>query len=201
MATKTEIANLAIGHLGTGKEIANLTTESSAEAKAIRRFYDICVEKTQRDFYWPFTRKIEALQLVEEQPNDEWPYSYRYPAKCVDFIKIQSGARNDSRQSRVPFLLGHDDAGRLIFTDRYEAIGEYSELIKNTALFPPDYVLALSAFIALMIAPQITDGDPFGFRQSTAQLYQRLLAEARSNNDNEEQPDENPEAELVRSRL
>lgn len=197
--TETEIGNFALGHLGTGKEIASFT-EKSEEASAIRRFYNICRDKSQRDYAWPFTRKIEALQLVEERPNDEWYYSYRYPSQCLDFKKIQSGIRNDSRQSRVSYVIAHDDAGLLIYTDQEFAKGEYTRLIKNTALFPPDYVLALSALLALMIAPSITKGDPFNFRQTMSQLYRQLISEARVNAANEGQPDENPEAELVRVR-
>ena len=43
MASSTEIANLALSHLGNGTEIADLETERSSEASACRRFYDVAL--------------------------------------------------------------------------------------------------------------------------------------------------------------
>jgi len=50
MASKTETANLVLGHLGIGTEISNLTTSKTEEAAALRRFHDIALAVTQRDF-------------------------------------------------------------------------------------------------------------------------------------------------------
>src|SRR5688572_11149621 len=111
MASETEIANLALSHLGVGKEIANLETERSQEAVACRRFYDTARDATLRDFSWPFATKIAVLGLIEADPNDEWDYSYRYPSDCLQLRRILSGVRNDTRDSRVPFKLAHDDSG------------------------------------------------------------------------------------------
>lgn len=42
MATKVEIWNMALSHLGVSKEVASVT-ERSKEAEACNRFYDSCV--------------------------------------------------------------------------------------------------------------------------------------------------------------
>ena len=77
-SSKTEIANLAISHLGIGKTIANLELEKSQEAIACRRFYDTVRDSSLRDFPWPFAGKIQALALV----SNEWLYAYQYPSDC-----------------------------------------------------------------------------------------------------------------------
>ena len=102
MATKIEICNMALSHLGTGKVIQSLT-ERSEEARSINTFYDVAYVATIRDFSIPSTKKFLTLQLVEENPTSEWRYSYRYPNECVLIKRILSGTRNDSRQTRVPF--------------------------------------------------------------------------------------------------
>jgi hypothetical protein len=75
-----DICNLALSHVGVSTEIANLDTERSKEAQACRRFYEPTREEVLRAFAWPFATRFVDLQLVEEEPNDEWAYSYRYPA-------------------------------------------------------------------------------------------------------------------------
>lgn len=201
MATsKTVIANLALSHLGVSKEIANIDTENSEEANACRRFYEVARNKVLRDFNWPFATKIAALSLVSEDPNDEWDYSYRYPSDCLNFRKIQSGTRNDSRQTRTPYRIAKDASGKVIFTDRQDAIGEYTELIETVELYPDDFVMALSFLLASYTAPRITGGDPFKLGERAMSMYEIELSNARTNSLNEEQNEELVESELIRER-
>jgi len=137
MASKTEICNLAIGHLGTGKLIADFTTEQSAEAKACRRFYDPTLETTIRDVSPTFARKFVTLALVEETPTTEWDYSYRYPNDILKVRRILSGTRNDSRQSKVSYIEGFDNTGKLIYTDAADAVIEAIAKCDIPSLYPP----------------------------------------------------------------
>lgn len=200
MASNTEIANLAIGHLGVGKEIANLDTENSKEAMACRRFFSDARDATLRDFNWPFARRFRTLTLVEEDPNDEWGYSYRYPTNCLAFRRILSGIRNDTRQSRIPYLLANDDDGELILTDKEDAQGEYTVKITDPARFSADFRIALSLRLAAYIAPWVAGGDPFKLGQRALTLYQFEISKAQATAGNEEQAEEPPESEYVRAR-
>lgn len=201
MATsKTVIANLALSHLGSGKEIADLDTENSDEANALRRFYEEARNKALRDYDWPFATKIADLSLVETTPNNEWTYSYRYPSDCLKVRKIQSGIRTDNRQSRVPYRIAKDGAGKLIFTDQAEAKVEYTEIVTSVEFYPSDFVIALSYLLAFYGAPRITGGDPFNLGAKAGQLYVQELTNARANAFNEEQSDQPTESEFVRAR-
>lgn len=201
MASKTEICNFAISHLGTAKEISDLETENSQEAKVCRRFYDVALESTLRDFDWSFARKVKTLSLVEEEPNDEWSFSYRHPVDCIRILKIQSGTRNDTRQSRVSFFEGRDDVGRLVYTDQEDAIINYISKTENPQLYPPDFMLCLSFRLAYLIAPRITGGNAFtGIAKDMYTAYQMHLSQARQNALTEEQREEVVESEFVRGR-
>ena len=90
-----DIWNTALSHLGISKEVASVD-ESSAEAKACRRFYDTTIKAVLKDYSWPFASKIATLNLITANPNDEWAYSYRYPSDCLFFRRILSGNRNDT---------------------------------------------------------------------------------------------------------
>ena len=200
MASDTEICNLALSHLGIGKEIASLETEKSQEAASCRRFYTTALDATLRDYPWAFATKIATLALVEEEPNDEWLYSYRYPTDCLFIKRILSGLKEDTRQSRVVYRVLSDSAGKLIYTNYENADMEYTYRVTDSNIYPSDFTLALSFRLAYYIAPQITAGDPFKLRSEVMQAYMLELGKARSNNNNEEQDAEDQESEFIRAR-
>lgn len=200
MSSNVEICNLALSHLGVGTEISDLTTERSAEALACRRYFDHVRDLVFRAFPWTFATKTVALALVEEDPNEEWGFSYRYPSDCLMFRRIQSGIRTDTNDTRVPLKIGRDDAGKLIFTDKAEAIAEYTVLEEDPERYPPDFVSAFSFLLASHIAPRMTGGDPFKRGEQAMANYKGAIEEAKSNAANEEQPDREPESEFIRGR-
>src|SRR5688500_15854934 len=124
--TETELCNLALSHLGIGKEIANHETETSAEARACRRFLEVSRKATLSDFGWPCAARIATLTLKEEDPNEEWAYSYNYPAECLKFKRILSGTRNDTAQTRVPYKIANETEGTVIYSDAEDAQAEYT---------------------------------------------------------------------------
>jgi hypothetical protein len=62
-----------------------------------------------RDFDWSFARRYTTLGLVEEDPNTDWAYVYRYPSDCLSVRSIVGAMRTD--RSRLPFTLGSDASG------------------------------------------------------------------------------------------
>jgi len=186
MASITDICNLAISHLGISKDIANVTTEQTAEAKACRRFYDIAREAVLKDYNWPFATKIATLNLVEEDPNDEWAYSYRYPSDCLYARRILSGVRDDSELTRVPYKITQDSQGLLIYADEAQAQLEYTLNTENYDLFSADFKLALSYRLAHYIAARITAGDPYGLGDKCLQKYVLEIQRASANAFNED---------------
>lgn len=199
-SSSTEICNLALSHLGIGKQIANVETERSAEALACRRYYATARDVSLRDFPWPFATTIRALGLVEEDPNSEWGFSYRYPTDCVKLRRILSGVRNDTSQSRTPYKLARDSAGILIYSDMEDAEVEYTIRETIVGRYPPDFIMALSFRIAAYIAPSVTGGDPFKLGERALSLYTYELSKAEASGLNEEQPDQNPDSEFIRAR-
>lgn len=200
MASKTEIANLAISHLGSGKEISNLDSDASDEAAACRRYYELALDSTLRDVNWPFARRYYDLGVVGSPPNDEWDYSYRYPSDCIKIHRIFSGIRVETNDIRIPYEVGSDTTGLLIYTDEVSASIEYTLRQTDPQIFPSDFIMALSYKLAMYIAPRITGGDPYGLGAKAAQMYEVEISKAAKNSFNEQQPDPEPGSELERSR-
>jgi hypothetical protein len=203
MATKTEIANLALSHLGIGKEIADLDNEKSQEAVTMRRFYEQTRDAVLRDFPWPFATRFAALALVADPPTEteEWAFSYRYPTDCLMMRRIQIGsARVDTNQSRIVFKTGRDDQGQLIYTDEEEAKIEYTFREEDPQRYPADFQLAFSLRLAHYAAPRLTGGDPFKLGLRAVQLYIQEISMAQASASNESVPDQVPDAETIRAR-
>jgi hypothetical protein len=198
MATPVEICNMALGHLAAG-EIASLD-ERSPEAAACNRFYDVSLEATLRAFDWKCARRTEALALVEEEPTLEWLYSYRTPAGCLAARRIPSGVVPEPQESRIPFEMASDDAGDLIYTDQPEAELEFTKLVEDTSKFPSDLVLAHSLYLASLIAPSVTRGDPYKLGERALARFQLQIGKAEVASARERQARPDPDSEFIRVR-
>ncbi len=153
-----------------------------------------------RAFNWPFARKTATLQLVEEDPTNDWSFAYRYPVDCAKARRIPSGIRNETRQDQIPFIVAAEDAGGLIYTDLADAELEYTRKGTSTELMPGDFVRAFAYLLSTAIGPSIMAGDPFGMISKNLQLYQLQIERAQSAAANEQVADVEPEAEILRDR-
>lgn len=189
-----------MSHLGVGKEISDIETDQSSEGQACRRFYEIALDATLRDVNWPFATRFKAVGLVEEDPTDEWDFSYRYPTDCLKIRRILSGIRNDTVDTRVPYKIAQDDSGLLIYTDTEDAEIEYTVREENSERYPADFIMALSYRLAHYIGPRVTGGDFITLGQQIYQYYQIEISNAASVSFNEEQGDIVPDSELIRAR-
>lgn len=199
MTSIASICNMALGHVGVSSQITDLDTESSKEALACRLFYEQCRDEVLRAFAWPFATTIEPLALVEEDPNDEWAFSYRYPAGCLQVRRLLSGVRNDSQETVARYRVARDSGGRLIFADLEDAEVEYTAQVTAAAEFDADFARALSYLLGASIAPQLAGVDK-PYRENCMRLYAYAIAVAQGNAANEERPDQPPEAAMITAR-
>lgn len=200
MASETEICNIALSHLGIGKEISHIDTDPSDEAAACRRFYDTARDSVLKEVPWPFATKIRTLALIEENPNDEWDYSYRYPSDCLFIRRFITTIRNPGQDERVKYKIAQDASGLIIYTDEYTPTIEYTVRETDPVKYPADFIMAFSYLLAFYVSPRLTKGDPFNLRASTFQAYQLEISRAAAHAFNEEELDLPPESEFIRGR-
>lgn len=194
-----DICNLALSHVGVSTEIQDLDAERSKEAQACRRFFASTREEVLRAFPWPFATRIVGLQLVEEDPNVEWGFSYRYPSACLAARRVLSGARVEAAAQRIPFRIASDDDGRLILCDLEDAQLEYTADITAAAVFDIDFVNAVALLLASKIGPRFgPEATKLGNR--ALQLYAGAIARAQRAALDEQQDDLPPDAELISAR-
>lgn len=204
MATSAvSICNLGLSRIGISAAIVALS-ESSQEAVACNAIYEQVRDQVLRDFPWPFATKYVELGLVtaaadeDELPawGNEWAYAYRYPSDCIKLRRLTTGDRTG--RTRVPFKLGNDDSGRLIFTDQADAILLYTKRFTDPAHFDATFASAVAWKMAIELAPPLARSA--AERERAINGYNTEIAQARVDALNEEVDDEDAEASWIADR-
>ncbi len=196
MASTIQIYNMALRHIGVSVAVASLS-ESSKERITMSSFFETDRRSVLRRYNWPFATSYPALGLVEENPNEDWAYSYRYPSAALKIRRVVTGlGRVDPNPP--PYRVGRDAVGKLIYTDQSDAVIECTADITDSEQLDSDFVEALSWKLALSAAPSLS-------RLPKAvdlcrQMYEYTLAVATQSSANESQQNNPLDSEAVRAR-
>lgn len=213
MASDLDICNMAIRHLAvTTGPIASLT-ERSKEAKACSLFLEQVRAEVLRDYPWAFATHVDLLALVEEEPTNDWLFSYRYPDNCVTFRRILSESqlrvsmfnanaiRYPINLPKIKFRVARDAVGKLIYTNEEAPYGEWTELLTDPTDYPPDVVQSMALLLAGYIGPSVAGADPLKLGDRAFKLYSIKIAQSKQNDGNESSLElEDGDSELERSR-
>jgi hypothetical protein len=171
---ETAIANTALGRLGIGQAIANLT-ERSVPAQTCNRFYHQCRQEVLRAFPWPFAMSAVALAQEADQTYPGWGYVYAVPDNSLRIVSItdEAGIRwfrsgiytawNNGnsivydwswlQNLRVPWQLAlrTDGARQVIITDLTPAWALFVADVTNTGAMPPDFASVFADRLAMEV--------------------------------------------------
>jgi hypothetical protein len=222
--TKTDIANLALLHMGTGKQISDLDTDQSDEAKTLRQLFDHWMETVLRGYNWNFAHVYANVSPIVVNPNQEWKFEYRYPADCLFVRRFWNGSHLDDRTTVVNFVTSNDSQGRVILTNHGPSsaltgnplvptsnftiasgdivpVLEYTQAFSNIAYTPPDFIFAFSLMLAGWAAPRLAQVGMVDMREKNLALGQQMMLASMARDANEDRPDIMKVGELTRSRM
>ena len=139
MDSPTDIANEALGHLGTGVEIQNLATDTSKEARVMRRFYTSLLKSLESSKTWWWATVFQKLALQSIYPTPEWPFAYLRPAGCLRLVRIWNHEHTDTLESSIKYLSVNNGSQRVI-------VSEYgpTSVLSGTPWHPTQPTLPLS---------------------------------------------------------
>jgi hypothetical protein len=195
MSSIVEIYNFALASVGSQQDVS-AADEMSTEAVKCTLFYANCRDRVLRDFDWPFARQYYTLGLVADAPNTEWAYAYRYPTTALNVRAIVNATR--SSVPRIPFSLGSDASGKLIYTDAENAVARMTVRIEDPELFDPLFVSALSFLLGSRVGPALSRDAKL--TALAYQMYGADVASARVEAANEGGQDPAPDAESITAR-
>lgn len=210
--TAVALCNIALRHLAIGKPIGSLT-ESTQEAISCALFYQQTKEEVLREFPWPFAWRTSVVVLVDGTEAlasaRDFQYAYRLPDDCLRVHRVLGDTRQDDTEERIPFSLGSDSVGGLVFTDvaPVEATDtvlgqpalEYTADVDEARL-PSDVAQAIAAKLAFYLAPSLTKGDDFQLGKRAAAMYEVMLQKAMGAAVREQQFDPAPESSFITGR-
>lgn len=198
VTTPEGVCNLALGVVGHRQFLDSLN-ESSVEAEVCSRFYASTRNDLLAAWPWRFATKRAVLALTAESRSG-WGYAYAAPADMLVARRIWDRRRNPGAGEAIPFAKELNDAasGHLILTDQAEAELLYTVELAVVALWPPHFVAAVAARLAVALAgalavkPQII---PMLERGATLALQRAAAIDA-----NEGQRDVEADSEWIRER-
>ena len=193
-----QVANLALGLCGQ-RQLLNSLAENSVEAELARAYLASTRNELLEAWEWRFARKAGALALTAET-RPSWAYAYRAPVGMLKPRRIYNGQRVDGRGDRIPFDWELNDAGdgHLILTDQQDARLIWTAEVTTVALWPPLFVKAVAAQLAVYMAASIPLKPELSLAlESRARL---ALQQAAAADANSAQADEETDAESIRVR-
>lgn len=194
MASKIDIYNMALGHLGITATVAD-ELERSPEAAACNRFWDTCRDAllSYKDMDWNFASAIEVLADIGSPP-DGWGFRYRYPNDCINARDILDGwVRTVPTEFTHKFEVAYQADGRVILCDVESASLRYTKRLAEAERYPAAFVDAISYRLAAMLAMPIANNP--GLRNDMLQLSEQFAQIAMAASLNERQQD-NPMASI-----
>lgn len=195
-STQIQIWNMALSHIGVKAFVAS-PTERSQEASVLNVWWQPAIDYVLADHNWAFARKYATLNLVEEDPNPDWQYAYRYPSDCIHARRICSPkGRRDPLPP--PFVTGQDDDGKLVLTDQEDAVLEYTVRVTEPERFDEKFTECLTFYLASRIALPLSRIP--NMMEKMEAMYENKLIGASTKAMNEMQQDEQQEAEWIQAR-
>jgi hypothetical protein len=145
------IANMALAKIGIGQKIEELTNDAGDTEREANFWYPICRDRLLEAFNWQHASKQIELDLVEEDPTDDWARAYRMPNECLVARRLVSGL-GTSESIWVPFQLRQDSQGTLIDTDLEDAVLEGTFTLNDPSRFTNMFGNALAWVMASEMA-------------------------------------------------
>jgi len=160
MLTKSDIAQLALGHLGLSQTVLDLSTENTVQAKVIRRHFRSTLDRMLMKHEWGFATHFGVLNLREETPVLSYQFAYNLPNDClVPRIIAMDGYFPTLKQyekEKAKFRHVYNGAGNsVIYSNVPNAHIEYTLRVDEDYSFPAHFAFGLSHLLALDIAPSL----------------------------------------------
>jgi hypothetical protein len=143
-ASKNEICNLALGHLGDFKVVDIDSPQNNTEF-VCKRWYDVSRESALREGIFNFSIKRRIITADSETPLFGWAYQFTIPITCLRILSVGEDIEQDK------YLINYSIEGQKILTDTEFADGmpiRYIDDVKDVGLFDSLFV----EFLALKLA-------------------------------------------------
>jgi len=183
MASKTEIINLALTHLGA--KVISSITESTEVARRAAVVYDPARDECLRSCDWAFATQIVALAEIANETVTGWDYLYAYPSNCLRVRKVINSATSLTEEPpKFRELLSPTTSAKALASDLESASAEFTYKVTDTTLYDSAFVSAFSYLLAAKLAQTLTGNTQLAGQMMN--IYMALVSDARRLNSTED---------------
>jgi hypothetical protein len=159
-------------------------------------------------FYWALAQSLNQTPPnatywttdPTEEANGDWDYAYRWPTDCLFVRRVvpASGVGRKFDNQPIPFRIGRDVNGLLIYTDEPACVIEYT-MIDCDNLWTDDlWIDAFTWRLAAMIAPSISRDEKM--QEKCIAGYYATLDLARAVSSREQQLEKDGDSDWIAAR-
>jgi len=145
--TKTELANIALGHIGSAK--IQSIDENSPAAEHCRRMWEFVRDGLLRQRHWNFALTRSALSALSQDPAFGYAFAYQLPADyllAIEWNGREAGTGESAFDIESGTLLCDDESGNL----------RYVRVVESVSSWDASFCEAFSYKLAAAIAPSIS---------------------------------------------
>lgn len=154
--TKTELANIALGHLGHA--LISSIDEASPAAQHCRRMWDFCRDGLLRQRHWNFALARADLTRLSSAPPFGWTAAFQLPSDyllAVEWNGMEAGTGESEFDIEGEMLLA--DVASDEETPRAEL--RYVRRVEEVSKWDASFCEAFSYKLAAALAPSITSSS------------------------------------------
>lgn len=181
MADVVSICNLALSYLGDSANMVSIDApEKSTQAELCSRLYPTAVSALLDMHDWSFATKRKAVPEVPDEDGFGWRKVFQLPSDALRIISVKDYLRQEAfwhpKASYPDYEFPQVDfevKDAKLYTNAENAVVEYISSNTNVSRFTPDFVVALSYFLAHQLVGARVKGKE---GQTLAQsLYKQFL--------------------------
>ena len=150
MPTPTELANIALGHIGVAR-ISDFG-EPSPSAEAVRLHWDLTRQACLRGRHWNFAVKRETLSRLEDAPVFGFSYAFHLPDDYLLALSINGKEAGTGEAT-------HEIEGRLMLTDEEAVQLKYVRDVLDSTGWDSSFSEFFTATLAAKVAPVLSNSQ------------------------------------------
>jgi len=172
--TEVDICNMALSYIGMRAYMIESLSDSSAAAQACQMLYPAQRDELLILAPWPFAVKRATLDLATDQIEGGYAYTYDLPTGCLWPLEIIDSLKIRRVVEKIDFRW----EGRVLLTDKEDAVLRYIDAVTDASLFTPEFASALAWKLAIALAGALS-ADPNNHAR-LLQTYQMVLLQSRA---------------------
>jgi len=182
------ICNLALSNLG--KDNIEALSDSGAEARACRQFYEITRNLLLEAYPWRWAEKVQSMAEVVNAIPGDWAFAYNRPEDCVKVLSVHPDRGSALAAGNLPargadyrYGVPYDISGPNIYCDLSPAFLRYTKRATDPTQYPATFIDALSWQLSVRLAMPLTRDK--NVRSDAWAVAKQMSSEAMVNDANE----------------